>query len=90
VEIATEAFEHGIKHGDTTGRLNKYISYLYLQERKANNIRIYHQKVFLFHDSVLITILNLPQQFNNSIEAIKRKQRLEEYNKENRQIKSKK
>lgn len=86
LEIAEEAFNFGIKHEETTGRLRKYLTGLYLQERTANNIRIHHQKVFLFNNTVLITILNLPQNLNNSVESIKRKRMLDEYNKNNKRL----
>lgn len=85
-EIAEEAFDFGVRHEETTGRLRKYLSGLYLQEKTANNIRIHHQKVFLFNSNVLITILNLPQSLNGSVEAIKRKRKLNEYNKNNKRL----
>ncbi len=86
VEIAEEAFKSGVRHEETAGRLRKYLNGLYLQERTANNIRIYHQKVFLFNGDILITILNLPQNLNNSVEAIKRKRALDEYNIKNKKL----
>lgn len=86
LEIAEEAFGFGIKHEETTGRLRKYLTGLYLQERTANNIRIHHQKVFLFNNNILITILNLPQNLNNSVESIKRKRMLDEYNIKNKRL----
>jgi len=39
--IAEKAFEEGIPHNKTKGRLNKWISSLYFKNKKANNIRIY-------------------------------------------------
>jgi len=85
-EIAEEAFAGGIKHEETTGRLRKYLSGLYLQERTANNIRLHHQMVFLFNGNVLITILNLPHNLHASVESIKRKRMLTEYNKSNKRL----
>lgn len=89
LEIAKEAFEDGVRHEETTGNLRKYISGLYFYQKTANNIRIHHQKVFLFNNNVLITILELPQNLNNSVEAIKNKRRLEDYNKRNKRLNQK-
>lgn len=86
VEIAEEAFEHGIRHEETTGRLKKYLDGLYFLKETANNIRIHHQKVFIFSNNVLITILNLPQNLHDSVEAIKRKRRIEDYNRNNKRL----
>jgi hypothetical protein len=87
MEIAQEAFDEGIRHEETAGRLRRYIDWLYFREKTANNIRIYHQKVFLFHGDVLITIFDLPQSLNTSVEAIKKKRKLDKYNEKNKRIK---
>jgi len=55
------ALENGLTHSDTTGRLNKYITKLYLQGRNANNIRVYNHYVYLFAGNTLITVMHLPQ-----------------------------
>ena len=65
--IAKKALERGIKHSDATGRLKKYFDALYFKNKKANNVRIYAQKVFIFHDENLITMFNLPKQFFNVV-----------------------
>lgn len=57
---AKQALEFGVKHSDTTGSLNKYFTSLYFKNKAANNIRVYHQKVYIFEENILITILNLP------------------------------
>jgi hypothetical protein len=64
-EIAIEAYETGIKHADCTGRLHKYVTWLYFQYEKANAIRIFHEKVFLFRGRTLITIINLPSNLRS-------------------------
>ena len=65
-KVANKALENGIKHSMAKGNLRKYFEKLYLTERKANNIRIYNRKVYLFKGTVLITVINLP---NNLIKA---------------------
>ena len=48
-KLAREALEFGIKTSEASGDLKKYIDSLYFYNKSANNIRIYHQKVFIFH-----------------------------------------
>ncbi|MNR45843.1 hypothetical protein D3C85_1647370 [compost metagenome] len=54
---------------------------LYLSYKNSNNTRIYNRKVYLFHDEVYITILNLPNKFNELADKIQKKKN-EEMNKE--------
>ena len=48
-EVAIAAYEKGLKHSDCTGRLHKYVTLLYFQHQTAFQIRIYHEKVFIFN-----------------------------------------
>lgn len=66
-KLAMEAFELGIKHNETTGSLNRYITAQYFYNQSANNIRIYKNKVFIFAGSRLITVLNLPPRYQTSV-----------------------
>lgn len=71
-----EALEFGIRHNEMVGSLRKFVDKLFLDkhiDQHANNVRIYKQKIFLFNDQLLITILNLPYRYNNTIEKIKEK-----------------
>jgi hypothetical protein len=58
--LAEIAFEKGLRHSETKGRLNRYITSLWGKNTMANNIRVYGDKVFIFCDNILITVLNLP------------------------------
>ena len=60
-------FNNGIKHSDTKGQLNKYITKLWFKYETANNIRIYGQDVYFFNDMKLITLYRLP---NNLIKHL--------------------
>ena len=42
----------------------KYLNKIFLShDRKAGNLRVYHQKIFVFtSDNILVTILQLPSQ----------------------------
>ena len=68
--IAQAALDKGIKHVETTGRLHKYISWLYTSHMSGNNIRIYCQKVFIFHNSSLITVFKLPNEYLKAVNKI--------------------
>ena len=68
--IAEKALQHGICHYESKGRLKKYFDKLFLSHRTANNIRIYHEKVFIFKDDVLITVMDLPNDLKRSALSI--------------------
>ncbi|MNV48243.1 hypothetical protein D3C71_1401400 [compost metagenome] len=53
---------------------------LYLSCKNSNNTRIYNRKVYLFHNDVFITVLNLPNKFNDVTDKIQRRKN-EEINK---------
>lgn len=57
---ANKALRDGLTHADTKGNLKSYLDKIYLKHRTANNLRIYNQKVYIFDESVLITVINLP------------------------------
>jgi hypothetical protein len=60
VKSAVRALNDGISHNQLTGLLKKYIDKVYLKHRKANNIKIYGDKIYLFSNNTLITVLHLP------------------------------
>lgn len=71
---AEKALRCGIRHCDTSGSLNRYISALYWRHQTANNVRIYCDSVYIFHDETLITVFSLPQRYRKTAEQIRRKQ----------------
>lgn len=58
--MAKKAFDDGIKHNQTKGRLNKWVSGLYCKNKKANNIRLYGDKAYIFCGEVLVTVIQIP------------------------------
>ena len=60
VRNAQKAFDFGVRHAETNGRLNKYLTAIYFTNKTINNLRIYHRHVYLFAGDVLVTVLNLP------------------------------
>lgn len=72
VKVADKALKNGITHSEARGNLRNYLDKLYLTHKTANNLRIYNRKIYLFDNTVLITVINLP---NNLIKAADKIQR---------------
>lgn len=70
---ATEALELGISHAESVGQLRKYFDKLFLAQEKANNIRVYHNHVYLFANEALLTVFPLPANLRKTAEKIQRK-----------------
>ena len=58
-----KALQNGIRHEETKGALRRYLDSVYLKRETANNIRIYCNNVYLFHNEMLITLYPLPPEF---------------------------
>lgn len=54
-----KAFEEGLRHKDTKGRLRRYLDKMYLKYKSGNNMRIYGENLFIFENATLITIYRL-------------------------------
>lgn len=70
---AERALAEGLRHRDTGGSLYRYIESLYWKNRTANNVRIYCNYVYIFHDSLLITVYPLPQRYRKTVDKLRRK-----------------
>lgn len=68
--IAEKALKEGIPHSRTKGRLNKWITGIYFQNKKVNNIRIYGDKAYLFSDEFLITVLQIPAYITKDLKEM--------------------
>ena len=71
---AERALVEGLHHRDTGGSLYRYIESLYWKNRTANNVRIYCNYVYIFHDSLLITVYPLPQRYRKTVDKLRRKE----------------
>lgn len=69
--LALKAFEEGIKHEDTKGKLNRYLTSLFMTYKKANNIRVYGENVFLFCNNSLVTVYQLTYALRKYIKKVK-------------------
>lgn len=58
--MAHRAYEEGITHSETKGRLNKWVTSLYFRNEKANNIRLYGDKAYIFCNQILVTVIQIP------------------------------
>lgn len=60
--IAQDALKNGVTVKEAKSGLKKYLNKIYMNHQSGGNLRVYHQKIFVFTDTnVLITILQLPQ-----------------------------
>lgn len=55
-----KAFDEGVRHGQTKGRLNKWVTRLYFKNQNANNIRLYGDKAYIFCGETLVTVIQIP------------------------------
>lgn len=66
-KMAEIALKNGIKHTDTKGMLNKYITKLWFRYKHANNIRIYGENIFFFNNNILVTLYQLPNELRKHV-----------------------
>lgn len=64
---AETAYDKGIKHQETTGNLNKWVTSLYFNNCTANNIRLHNGKAWIFAGQKLITVIQVPASLQNSL-----------------------
>ena len=65
---ANKALNEGILHTECTGRLRKYVDYLFLSHGKGGNIRLYGNHVYIFTKTEnLITVLPLPNAHKDAV-----------------------
>jgi hypothetical protein len=64
------ALEKGVTHKECSGRLKKYVDYLYLSHRRGNNIRLWGDHVYIFTTEKLITVFPIPKMYRNAVHKI--------------------
>lgn len=69
-KMAKRAFDEGIAHNETKGRLNKWVTSLYFKNQNANNIRLYGDKAYIFCDQTLVTVLQIPQSLMKDLKSM--------------------
>lgn len=73
--ITEKVLRNGIRHGDTSGQLKRWVDRLYLTGKRANNIRLYGDKAYLFRDATLITVLQIPNRLQPAVNKISKRKR---------------
>ena len=71
-KTAETALEKGIQHSETSGSLKRYLDGLYLQHKNANNMRIWGDKLFLFCNVRLVTVLQVPTRYMKTCNKIRK------------------
>jgi len=56
------ALDKGFKHSDAKGKARKHIDNVFFKNKKANNIRVYGEVLYVFRNSLLITVLHFPSE----------------------------
>ena len=57
---AEKAMDVGRKHSDAKGKARKYMNSLFLRYKKANNMRVYGEAIYVFKGAILITVMHFP------------------------------
>ncbi len=68
--MARKAFDKGITHAQTKGKLNKWITRLYFKNKKANNIRLYGDKAYIFCRETLVTVIQIPADLRKDLKSM--------------------
>ena len=71
--MADKAFMDGIKHSDTKGRLNKWVTSIFFYNKAANNIRLYGDKAYIFAGNILVTVIQIPGDLFKDVNAMVKK-----------------
>lgn len=71
--IARVAYENGLHHSDLTGNLKKWVDGLYFKDRSANQIRLFGDKAYIFHDTKLITVLQIPHNLVKEADKLRKR-----------------
>lgn len=71
--MAQKALDEGIRHGQTKGRLNEWVTGLYFKNRAANNIRLYGDKAYIFSNEILVTVIQIPAELMRDFKKMVKK-----------------
>jgi hypothetical protein len=77
--LATKALKKGLAHTELKGGLRKYVDGIFFKSKTANNIKVLHDKVYIFREHVLITVITLPHNLARvSNQLMKKRNKSEE------------
>lgn len=66
--MAQKAFNEGITHKQTKGRLHKWVTSLFFKNFNANNIRLFGDFAFIFCGETLVTVIPIPNNIKKNME----------------------
>ena len=70
--MAKKVYQLGVRHAETSGNLQKWVDSLYFYNKSANQIRLYGDMAYIFHNQKLITVIKVPENLVPDIVAIRR------------------
>lgn len=70
--MAEKVYRLGVRHGETSGNLRKWVDAQSFYNRSANQIRLYGDKAYIFHDEKLITVIQIPHNLVPEVAAIRK------------------
>ena len=65
--MAQKAYDNGIKHNQTKGSLNKWVTSVYLRNENARELCIYGDYLYIFDDGILVTVFRVPNNLLKNI-----------------------
>jgi len=68
--MAQKAFNRGITHKQTKGRLHKWVTSLFFKNCNADNIRLYGDNAYIFCGETLVTVIPIPANLKKDIEKM--------------------
>lgn len=68
--MAQKAFNEGITHKQTKGRLHKWVTSLFFKNCNANNIRLYGDNAYIFCGETLVTVIPIPNNIKKNMEVL--------------------
>lgn len=70
--MAEIAYENGLKHRELTENLKKWVNSLYFYNHRANQIRLYGDKAYIFHNTELITVIQIPPDLKKEADKLRK------------------
>lgn len=68
--MAEKAFNEGITHKQTKGRLHKWITSLFFKNVNANNIRLFGYFAYVFCGETLVTVIPVPADLKKNFKSM--------------------
>ena len=79
-KIAQRAFEEGITHAEAKGNLQRWMGHIFTNYNRGNQMRIYGDKLYVFHKSSLITVVDVPRNLLPLVHKIAKEKKTKKQN----------